>query len=199
VKTADSSLSPAGLASDGALEQLGAGPVHWFADWPVTLVPRTGAIVYTIWDRAGAFLYVGMAGRGTSISANSKGPFGRLESHANGRRSGDQFNVYVSDRLVLLRVHNRIDEIARGELSLDRLTREFIRAELGFRFNAAPDAASAYALERQLQRGEWDHGRPLLNPAPGSKRSAPHDGVEPELIRSPRAHVGRYPDIDELE
>jgi hypothetical protein len=128
----------------------------------------TGSVVYTIWDRAGAFIYVGMAGRSTSVSAKGRGPFGRLESHASGRRSGDQFNIYISDRFVLPRVHNRIAEIAEGRLSLDQLTREFIRTELGFRFLVVASPAEAFLTERALQRGEWEPGRPVLNPIPAS-------------------------------
>ncbi|WP_018260705.1 hypothetical protein [Methylobacterium sp. WSM2598] len=155
------------------VSELADGTLHWFADWPVRHVPTSGSIVYTIWDRAGAFIYVGMAGRSTSTSAKSKGPFGRLESHANGRRSGDQFNVYICDRFVLPRVHNRITEIAEGRLSLDLLTREFIRAELGFRFIAVTDPAEAFLIERCLQRGEWEAGRPILNPIGSSSLLLP--------------------------
>jgi hypothetical protein len=86
--------------------------------------------VYTIWDRAGRFVYVGMAGR---TGASGNGPFGRLGSHASGRRSGDQFCIYVCDRLVLSAQRERLPDIEAGTLSLDRLTRDFIRAELGFR------------------------------------------------------------------
>lgn len=146
------------------LAALQIAPVLWFADWPANAVavPRAGSAVYTVWDRAGAFVYVGMSGRSTG--ATGAGPFGRLNSHANGRRSGDQFNVYVSDRFVLPRVHNRIPEIATGTLSLDKLTRDYIRAELGFRVMALPNPADAFTLERRLQRGEWAAGRPILNP-----------------------------------
>lgn len=146
------------------LTTLLAGPILWFADWPTNAVavPRSGSAVYTVWDRAGAFLYVGMSGR--SSTATGSGPFGRLNSHAGGRRSGDQFNVYISDRFVLPRVHNRVSEIAAGTLSLDKLTRDYIRAELGFRVTALSSPADAFTLERRLQRGEWDAGRPILNP-----------------------------------
>src|SRR4051794_11925845 len=146
------------------LSALHRGPLHWFADWPTGAVPSAGSIVYTIWNRDGAFIYVGMAGRNGMSSAKPKGPFGRLESHASGRRSGNQFCIYVCDRFVLPRVHNRIAEIAEGKLSLDRLTREFIRAELGFKFMPVEDSAAARALEQTLQRGEWECGRPFLNP-----------------------------------
>lgn len=123
-----------------------------------------GSLVYTLWSQRGIFIYVGMAGRTTAISAKSKGLFGRLASHASGRRSGDQFCIYVCDRLVLPRVHNRLDEIADGTLSLDALTREYIRSELGFRFQAVADPGEACRLERHLQCGVTEMGRPLLNP-----------------------------------
>ncbi|KQP53683.1 hypothetical protein ASF39_19695 [Methylobacterium sp. Leaf108] len=61
-------------------------------------------------------------------------------------------------------VHNRISEIAEDQLSVDQLTREFIRTELGFRFLVVPSPAEAFLIERRLQRGEWNAGRPILNP-----------------------------------
>jgi hypothetical protein len=45
----------------------------------------------------------------------------------------ETFCVYVSDRLVLPQLHNRLTDIAGGVLSLDIATRDFIRANLGFR------------------------------------------------------------------
>jgi hypothetical protein len=168
---------------------LGTGPISWFADWPSTEVPRAGSIVYTVWDRQGTFIYVGMAGRSASASSKSKGPFGRLESHANGRRSGDQFNIYVCDRFVLMRVHDRIPEVAAGTLSLDQLTREFIRAELGFRFAPVRSPQEAFAFERQLQRGEWQFGPPDLNPTAVGSPSSAQDGIEPKLSMPARSDV----------
>src|SRR5690242_10725996 len=79
------------------VEALTTGPLHWFEQWPTGGVPRTGAVVYTIWDREGQFIYVGMSGRGYQegvTKPGSDGPWGRLSSHASGRRSGDQFCVY---------------------------------------------------------------------------------------------------------
>src|SRR4051794_13283961 len=90
------------------LDVLQHGVIYWFSDWPIAAVPRSGSIVYTIWDRAGRFIYVGMAGR---AGATGAGPFGRLASHASGRRSGDQFCIYICDRFVLAGSHNRISEI----------------------------------------------------------------------------------------
>ena len=153
------------MAGMNTIEALTAGSVNWFDDWPTGDVPKRGAIVYTIWNREGCFIYVGMSGRNTTGGKSAKGPYGRFASHASGRRSGDQFCLYVCDRLILSTVHNRIPEIAAGELSLDDFTRNYIRTNLGFRWCAMPDAKLAIELERQMRRGEFDAGRPLLNSA----------------------------------
>jgi hypothetical protein len=39
------------------------GSINWFSDWPTADVPRSGAVVYTIWNREGFLIYVGMSGR----------------------------------------------------------------------------------------------------------------------------------------
>jgi hypothetical protein len=151
------------IVAEPAISALETGPIYRFSDWPITAVPRSGAIAYTIWDRSDRFIYIGMAGR-SGASVNGTGPFGRLASHASGRRSGDQFCIYICDRLVLPTLHNRFPEIAAGQLSLDKLTREFIRAELGFRFIAVASGSIALAVEREIQRGALRCGKPFLNP-----------------------------------
>ena len=85
-----------------ALEE---GARHRFSEWPNQAVPKVAAGVYTIWDHD-RFIYVGMAGRGLAAEdidapdepVKAKGLLNRLNSHATGRRSGDQFCVYVCDR-----------------------------------------------------------------------------------------------------
>ena len=149
------------------IRALTISPLHLFANWPTGNVPRSGAVVYTIWNREGSFIYVGMSGRsftGGTEGSGKAGPWGRLNSHASGRRSGDQFCVYVADRRVLPTLHNRISEIADGTLSLDRATRDYIRANLGFRWTMMKSGMTALELERRLQRGEAACGKPLLNP-----------------------------------
>jgi hypothetical protein len=144
------------------IEALGAGPIYWFSDWPTGNVPRTGSLVYTVWDRDGAFVYAGMSGR--SASQSGTGPWGRLNSHASGRRSGDQFCIYVCDRLVIPLLHNRLDELRLGALSLDQETRAYIRERLGFRRIAVAGPAEAFTIERSIQRGLLPTGKPFLNP-----------------------------------
>src|ERR1700737_2130425 len=91
-------------APASSFSDLAAGPAYRFSEWPKpNKVPTFGAGVYTIWDHDGRFIYVGMSGRSmTADTAHRNKPLGiytRLKSHASGRRSGDQFCVYVADRL----------------------------------------------------------------------------------------------------
>jgi hypothetical protein len=160
-------ISPSSKPEGNTYDQLINGPIHWFSDWPTGEVPRSGAVVYTIWNREGSFIYVGMSGRsfiGGAEGNGRSGPWGRLNSHASGRRSGDQFCVYVADRLVLPTLHNRLSEIADGSHSLDVATRDYIRTNLGFRWFMMESGKAAFELERRLQRGTADCGKPLLNP-----------------------------------
>ena len=158
--------------SDGIAEALAAleeGALFPFRDWPHEL-PRAAG-VYSIW-LDGALLYVGMAGRGrnadelaTRAALGKVGLADRLASHASGRRSGDQFAVYVCDRLVLPTLsREQIEAVAEGAASLDTITRDYIRGHLAFRFVAVPDGPSAHALERRARRGELRAGVPRLNP-----------------------------------
>jgi hypothetical protein len=146
---------------------LTSGPIHWFSEWPTGDVPRSGAVVYTIWNRERSFIYVGHAGRsfkGGAEGNGKDGPYGRLNSHARGRRSGNQFHVYICDRLILPTLHTRILEIADGSFSLDKATRDYIRDNLGFRWTALESGDAARQVEKRLQKGEAACGKPLLNP-----------------------------------
>jgi hypothetical protein len=156
-----------------SVQELAAGPLFEFADWPDDHVPRRAAGVYTVW-RADEFLYVGMSGRGAQREdfvvdpgqrSPAKGLWTRLNSHASGRRSGDQFNLYICDRFivpVLTAAQRR--EIGQGLLLLDQLTRGFIRDHLSYRFAVYGDGAEALAVERAVRAGGLPAGRPYLNP-----------------------------------
>ena len=156
---------------DDALRTLGHGELHHFADWRNDAVPSAPG-VYTVW-RGDEFIYVGMAGRGLSdppepdVPARRRGLRDRLNSHASGRRSGDQFCIYVFDRLVLPTLTpDDIAAAAAGRLFLDRVVREYIRRELAYRFVAVPDGTRALALERHVQGHGLSGRRPFLNPGP---------------------------------
>lgn len=143
------------------------GPLHRFADWPSPALPLGRAGVYTVW-RGEEFIYVGMAGRSLKAAAGSgggpaekprKGLWGRLDSHASGRRLGDQFCTYVFDRLLLPDLsRQQIAEAASGRLSLDGLVRTFVREMPSYRYALVSDADAAFAVERHIQRKGWQVG-----------------------------------------
>jgi hypothetical protein len=147
------------------LRTLRDGRRHRFSSFhEVDELPRTGAGVYTIWREVGTLVYVGIAGRNIS----GKGLHGRLKSHYQGRRSGDQFCVYVADRQVLPSLNaNQRRAIGDGELSLDRLVRDYVRAHLSFRYVQVDDYATAIRLEHAIKAGGLGD-LPLLN----SRRSS---------------------------
>jgi len=59
----------------------------------------------------------------------------RLRSHASGRRSGDQFCIYVADRLVLsVLTSEERTAIGSGVRSFDALVRAYIHEHLAYRF-----------------------------------------------------------------
>lgn len=154
--------------------RLDSGPLFRFADWPNPEVPQVAAGVYTIWQ-ADRLIYVGMSGRSLTTehiathrlekSKKKRGLSTRLNSHARGRRSGDQFCVYVADRLVLSQLTpEQIVEIGAGRLALDALVCQFIHEALSYRFAEAPDGQTARAWEAAIRAGALQAGPPLLNP-----------------------------------
>ncbi len=154
------------------IKTLRDGPEYAFADWPVQAVPDVAAGVYTIWDHV-QLIYVGMSGRGATANTLDEkrsegkrfGLFNRLSSHASGRRSGDQFCVYVADLLVLPGLSGQqIEAIGSRKLRFDILVREYVRERLTFRFMETHDGKEALRIEAELKAGALGQ-EPLLNPA----------------------------------
>lgn len=143
------------------LAALADGALHPFANFhDIAELPRTGAGVYTIWDDQGRLVYVGIAGR----NIVGKGLHGRLRSHYQGRRSGNQFCVYVADRYVLPELtRNECAAIGDGTLSMDQKTRDYVRQHFAFRWAATDDYAGAMTLEDAVKAGALGE-EPLLNP-----------------------------------
>lgn len=123
---------------------------------------RRAAGVYTIW-RADDFIYVGMSGRGAQREdfvaspgqpAQAKGLWTRLNSHASGRRSGDQFNIYICDRFIVPTLTPaQQHQVGHGDLLLDPMTRNYIREHLGYRFTVCADGTEALAVEHAVRGG----------------------------------------------
>ena len=165
------------------MDTLQAGPAFKFADWPDDRVPRRAAGVYTIW-RQDEFIYTGMSGRGAQSEdfvarldrpEKALGLWTRLNSHASGRRSGDQFNIYICDRFIIpaLTPEQQV-EIGRGHLLLDHLTKDYVREQLSYRFLVYRDGAEAHAAERAVRAGSLPVGRPYLNPLEPGNPGDPH-------------------------
>jgi hypothetical protein len=109
--------------------------------------------------------------------ATAKGLWTRLNSHASGRRSGDQFNIYICDRFIVPALTpGQQRDIGEGRLLLDQMTRSFIREHLSYRFVVHRDGAQALAVERAVRAGGLPAGQPYLNPLtdsrPASRRRA---------------------------
>ena len=53
------------------IEELRHGAAHRFAEFATarTLIPGSGAGIYTVWDDAGELIYVGIAGRNPTGAA----------------------------------------------------------------------------------------------------------------------------------
>jgi hypothetical protein len=149
---------------DALVDQLQDGPLHRFADYATLtdVIPGSGAGVYTIWDDAGGLVYAGIAGRNPA----GKGLASRLRSHASGRRSGDQFCVYVADHYVLPELsREQIEDIRDSRLSMDALVREKIHSAFGFRFAVVDDYRAAIEVENAIKSGRLRAGQPHLNPS----------------------------------
>jgi hypothetical protein len=112
----------------------------------------TQGLSYLSGDR---WIYIGMSFKNLQS---------RLSQHSSGRRSGDQFCVYVSDRWVMKNLTDeQLDGISQGTYSLDHQIRDFIRTKLSYRYVLVSDDPTARALERhglQIAKGQ---GAELLN------------------------------------
>jgi hypothetical protein len=111
-----------------------------------------------------------MSGRGLGriVQAASKKEFGlltRLRSHRDGRLSGDQFCVYVANRLVIPSLKaSDLPRFHTGDLTLDDLTKDYIHSRLEYQFAVVQSDSEAYELERACCNGTELGVKPLLNP-----------------------------------
>jgi len=152
------------LNLDLAAAALSNGTRHRFSDWPIADVPFGPAGVYAVWAD-GSLLYIGMSWRDHREDPRAKGVHSRLASHASGRRSGDQFNVYICDHYVIPDLDAvQLEDLRTGKRILDRLTKQYIGEHLEFSVWIAPDGATARAVEHELRGVGFNGKRPSLNP-----------------------------------
>ena len=141
-------------------------PRHRFSEWPNADVPSVAAGVYAIWE-ADTLIYCGMSGRELEKAADKSryGLITRLHSHASGRLSGDQFCVYVANRLVIPSLTaDHLPRFANGELNLDRLTKAYIQERFEYQYAVVASSSEAFALEKRCREGREFGVKPVLNP-----------------------------------
>ena len=151
---------------DERVRLLEEGSAHGFRDWPATHLEVGPSGVYTVWN-GDLFLYAGCGWKHRDeANPTSPGVFGRLESHASGRRSGNQFAIYVCDRFVVPCLSDeQRDALARGERILDAATKRYIHDHLTYRVAVTDSTAMARDLERLVRHdGLPRSGRPQINP-----------------------------------
>lgn len=141
-----------------------------FADWPNPTIPLVASGVYAIWHGE-SLVYFGMSGREIEKVKREGGKkeYGlvtRLRSHWSGRLSGDQFCVYVANRLVIPGLRpEQFPEFAKGKLTLDALTRVYIHQHFEYQYRITETSAEAFGIEAAAKKGEVFGRTPLLNPA----------------------------------
>jgi hypothetical protein len=150
------------------VRELEAGPLHRFREWPNDQVPKRAAGVYTVWD-GDRLVYVGMSGRAMTADDLEASPGGpaipkglrtRLNAHASGRRSGDQFCVYICDRFAVPALTpSQLQQLAASCLSLDGLTRTFVYDRLAYRYVVTADGIEAARLEQRSDEGRCQSDR----------------------------------------
>jgi len=139
-----------------------------FKNWPNPNIPQVAAGVYVIWQDE-ELLYAGMSGREIekAIKAGKKkyGLVTRLASHASGRLSGDQFCVYVANRMVIPELkQSELNKFRDGTVTLDQMTKKFIRTKLEYQYLLVDRSQDAYDLESHCRSGAIFGRKPLLNP-----------------------------------
>ena len=134
-----------------------------FAEDSRKYIPDKGSIIYTVWDGSDTFIYVGISG--LQKSEARRNPQTRIVSHASGRRSGDQFCIYVYDFFVVPELI-KCGEFTPKKGELDALTKKYIRANLWYRFLAFESVDSDQVvrkLVKRVQAGACGSKKPLFN------------------------------------
>lgn len=141
--------------------------LKFFRNWPDRSIPTVSAGVYAIWDLTGRFIYVGMSGWEISKRRNSIKPYGlvtRLGSHASGRLSGDQFCVYIANRIIIPDLNQEdLAHFRDGSVTLDQYVKRYITNNLSYRFILLNDEKGAMELEEHIRRFGLGGSLPFLN------------------------------------
>ena len=138
-------------------------PLLPFSLESIRQIPEFGSILYAVFLDKTEFIYIGIGGL-SGASAKSRDPRSRIRQHTQGRRSGDQFCIYIQDFYV-------IPDLIRSDYTprkghLYELVRDFIQSRLSFRFVVFQTDDSdqiVRRLEREIQSGQHQNQLPTIN------------------------------------
>lgn len=141
---------------------------YQFANWPNREIPLVAAGIYAIWHND-TLIYCGMSGCEISkVQTAGKTRYGlitRLASHASGRLSGDQFSVYIANRLIIPSLTPEdLPKFASSEYRLDYKTKDFKHDDLEYQYVVIETSVEAYRIENEARSGKLFEQKPLLNP-----------------------------------
>ena len=139
-----------------------------FKNWPQKNFPAVAAGIYLIWDGQ-TLLYVSTAGKELDKALRSgKNKFGlitRLNSHASGRATGDQFCSLLSNRIVIPSLKSsELIKFREGSITLDQMTKKYIRTNIEYQYLLVENFQDAIDLEGYCRSGTIFGTKPLFNP-----------------------------------
>ena len=138
-----------------------------FKNWPKKNIPTVAAGVYVIWDEQ-TLLYVNTAGKDLDKAKRAgKTKFGlitRLNSHASGRASSDQFCSILANRIVIPSLTSaQMNKFKEGSLTLDQMNKKYIRTNLEYQYLVVDHFQDALDLGEHVRRGAIFGQVPYLN------------------------------------
>ncbi len=151
------------------VDDLTTGTLYSFSETPDQDIPKVAIGMYTIWN-GDQFAYVGISGKGVKEEHYKKdkikGLKQRLRAHYSGGIGGDKFCVYVFERYVSKEITSSdLEKMAKKELFLRELNRNFIRANLTYRFTILDSKEHLHEYEKFIKQGGIKSvGKPFLNP-----------------------------------
>ena len=134
-----------------------------FQDNPNDHIPKFGSIIYTIWNNADEWIYVGIGGLGQSPGTplHKRNPVSRIQQHKSGRRSGDQFCIYVHDCFVVPKLDNTKYKFVKG--ALDHQTKKLYTRKFILPLCCDPKRREVFnwceKIESQLKNGLEGFGK----------------------------------------
>jgi hypothetical protein len=153
------------------LQNLNDCPKRKFSEWLKSDIESVRTGVYCIWNENDELVYVGMSGREYSKKIGSTKPYGlrlRLHKHASGKLSGDQFCVYVANRIIIPQLLSEnlseySSKFSDGTLTLNLKVKEHIHKHFSYNFTYTENEQESYLLEDYIRKKGINNKKSFLN------------------------------------